>query len=77
MTPKEKAIELCQKYQRLLYIDTTYVNQDYIHPDSQKCALIAAQEVRNAFDDCHIQPILEGTFGVNGWDEVIKEIKKL
>jgi hypothetical protein len=71
MTPKEKAIKLCQKYQRLLYIDTTAVNPDYIHPDSQKCALIAVDEILSA----HFMKKDSGykTF----WLNVQQEIQKL
>ena len=71
MTPKEKAKEICKKYQRLLYIDVTRVNEEYIHPDSVKCALIAVDEV------LHIVNLYNSTLEVSYWTEVKEEINNL
>lgn len=49
MTPIEKAKEVCLKYQRLLFIDTTGKHPQYIHNDSILCAIICVDEIIDAF----------------------------
>jgi len=45
--PKEKAKEICLKYQNLLFICLTN-EWEFISPDSKQCALIAVEEILNA-----------------------------
>jgi hypothetical protein len=66
MTPKEKAIELVEKFSSVLMHDEVY-------EDSIKCALIAVQKVINALDvNCWQNADL-----IIYWNEVKQEIEKL
>lgn len=61
MTPKEKAMELFQKYWK--YLDIKLV---------KKCALIAVDEILN-----NDYPQFEFESDLEYWKEVRKEIKKI
>ena len=71
MTPKEKAIELFDKYDSFLY-------KEYDNLEAKKCALIAVYEILNldfnincdATEKC-VNPVM------NYWQEVKQEIEKL
>jgi hypothetical protein len=47
MTPKEKAKELCLKFQQKLFINLSDKEEDadYIHNDSKECALVVVDEI--------------------------------
>lgn len=63
MTPKEKAIELFDKFNKP---DTTHY--PYVH-NAQQCALIAVDEI--------LQQILWDKAAVKYWNEVKQEIEAL
>jgi len=63
MTPKEKAIELVDKFNKP---DTTHY--PYVH-NAQQCALIAVDEI--------LQQILWDKAAVKYWNEVKQEIEAL
>jgi 5-bromo-4-chloroindolyl phosphate hydrolysis protein len=68
MTPKEKAVELVNKYVNLSKITAS---SEYIQYQAKKCALIAVDEILNA-----INPF--GQFlGKDYWNEVKQEIELL
>lgn len=73
MTPKEKAMELVEKYFRheLLHWDLSYIQ-------AKQCALIAVDEILN-YDiraKCEVQFIIEQRIE-SYWQEVKQEIEKL
>ena len=75
MTPKEKANELVDKFNKP---NTT--NYPYVH-NAQQCALIAVDEIINSNP---YKLSLEGefltehiTYDINFWEEVKKEIEKI
>ena len=71
MTPKEKAIELFDKYDSFLY-------KEYNNLEAKKCALIVVDEILNlgfdircdATERC-VSPVM------NYWQEVKQEIERL
>jgi hypothetical protein len=67
MTPKEKAIELFDKFNNP---DTRYY--PYVH-NAQQCALIAIDEIRSCINWNHYPLDKEWRF----WEEVKKEIELL
>lgn len=80
MTPKEKAIELVEKF--------AIITDDY-HRPSKQCALIAVDEIIKEIDDCDTEYCVatretadETTLivlrdRIKYWQEVEKEIKNL
>ena len=72
MTPKEKAIELFDKFNKP---DTTHY--PYVH-NAQQCALIAVEEIiiGYEFDSLEVEHkrIMDN---INYWDKVKQEIEKL
>jgi hypothetical protein len=67
MTPKEKALELVQKYFKANH-------QPYGFKDAKQCALIAVDEIINAIDWHEFEtPNKELEY----WQEVKQEIEKL
>ena len=72
MTPKEKAIELYNKYLDGFNFDSTYRN---CYEQSKQCALIAVDEIfeetRDYCEDNYHQDRM------NYWQEVKQEIEKL
>lgn len=78
MTPQEKAKELVEKYQNLLFINITN-KPNKIHPDSIQCAVIAVDEIidtgllsLSATENKFLAPVTESY-----WQEVKQEIQKL
>jgi hypothetical protein len=67
MTPKEKAIELVNKFYRIIPLDKMTIDFDL----AKQCALIVADEVINTIMSVY-QPITK-----EFWFEVKKEIEKL
>jgi hypothetical protein len=69
MTPKEKAVELFDKFN-----NPDITHYPYVH-NAQQCALIAVDEIIKAVNDP------DDTFlskdGVDYWEEVKQEIEKL
>ena len=70
MTPKEKAIELVDRYYSLFSIE---LENTVDITEAQKCALISADEVLNALDENQWQNKLF----IDYWYEVKQEIEKL
>ena len=68
MTPKEKAIELVDKFNKP---DTTHY--PYVH-NAQQCALIAVEEIKEAI---FWHPYERPYFELEYWNEVMQEIEKL
>jgi hypothetical protein len=66
MTPKEKAIELVEKFSSVLMHDEVY-------EDSIKCALIAVDEIFEALDEHH----WENRNVTEYYREVKQELEKL
>jgi hypothetical protein len=81
MTPKEKAIELCDKFLRT-YKVSLFPPFNKASDEAKQCALIAVDEIINSSPSL---PILGdgGTFGEDielslvYWEEVKQEIEKL
>jgi len=77
MTPKEKAVELVNKYRTYIRIADKYdynVSEDEIHI-SKQCALIAVNEI---IDIAYWEYMESGSYEEkNYWQEVKKEIEKL
>ena len=69
MTPKEKAIELFDKFNKP---DTTHY--PYVH-NAQQCALIAVDEILQALPPFEYG--LEFVAKIDFWTEVKQEIEKL
>jgi hypothetical protein len=69
MTPREKAIELFDKYFPLVEAFSSY-QQEY---NTKQCALIAVEEIIKE----HYPPFLTSDGRHNYWQEVKQEIKKL
>ena len=69
MTPKEKAIELVDKFNKP---DTTHY--PYVH-NAQQCALIAVNEIINANPYEVTKTDMDST--IDYWQEVKKEIEAL
>jgi hypothetical protein len=70
MTPKEKAKELVDKFQKQIFFDVTNERLDI--EESKGCALIAVEEVMVYLD----QIMLPNPFK-QYWNEVKHEIEKL
>lgn len=73
MTPKEKAIELIEKYKE---IESFYIHKRIIImplPEAKQCALIAVDEILDLLED---MPQVE-FFYINFYKEVKQEIKNL
>jgi len=68
MTPKEKAKELCLKFEKKLFINLYDEDTDYIHNDSKECALIAVDEILET---------LKIDVRIIYWEKVKQEIEKL
>jgi hypothetical protein len=71
MTPKEKAIELFNKMDMIIYTD-----QDNWKSQCIRCALIAVDEIRNILSMPNIPkyyPIVTDEY----WEQVKQEIEKL
>ena len=72
MTPKEKALELFDKFNKP---DATHY--PYVH-NAQQCALIAVDEILNGYEfdslDIENKRIMDN---INYWDKVKQEIEKL
>ena len=69
MTPKEKAIELYEKYE-FVYIQN-YTSKHEV----KQCTLIAVDEIYNEIDDNY--DTLHSSDRKQYWQEVKKEIEKL
>jgi len=69
MTPKEKAVELFDKYNRFDF--NTIVNSTQRNYAKQ-CALIAVDEIINSVDEEHVSDIFN-----EFWNEVKQEIQAL
>jgi hypothetical protein len=67
MTPKEKALELVQKYFKANH-------QPYGFKDAKQCALIAVEEIKEAI---FWHPYESPNFELEYWQEVKQEIEKL
>ena len=67
MTPKEKALELVQKYFKANH-------QPYGFKDAKQCALIAVEEIKEAI---FWHPFESPNFELEYWQEVKQEIEKL
>lgn len=87
MTPKEKAQELCNKFDMIIYTDQDHKSQ------CKRCAIRAVNEIIDAYQYLNVE-VLHTEFGeilnkINGeirikyaefvmyWDEVKKEINNL
>ena len=68
MTPKEKAIELFDKYDSFLY-------KEYNNLEAKKCALIAVDDILNCIEHMNIEFNLN--LSSSDWKEVKQEIEKL
>ncbi len=71
MTPKDKAIELIQKYTRATWIKYDEIKYLRTIPNAKECALIAVDELIYS----HSQDTTDNQFYF--WQEVKKEIQKL
>jgi hypothetical protein len=71
MTPKEKSIELVNKFQQLKPVKMSDYSRIYF-PTAKLCALIAVNEIFNSVDDEHVSDIFN-----EYWEEVKTEIEKL
>jgi len=67
MDPKEKALELVQKYFKSNH-------QPYGFKDAKQCALIAVEEIKEAI---FWHPYESPNFELEYWKEVKQEIEKL
>lgn len=67
MTPKEKAIELFDKYDSFLY-------KEYNNLEAKKCALIAVDEIIKSAYSMYEKQFLNSK---EYWEEVKTEIEKL
>jgi len=67
MNPKEKALELVQKYFKANH-------QPYGFKDAKQCALIAVEEIKEAI---FWHPFESPNFELEYWQEVKQEIEKL
>jgi hypothetical protein len=70
MTPKEKALELIQKYNIATWIKFDEIKYLTTIPNAKECALIACEEILNQFT---WKPLT----GMSYWEEVKTEIEKL
>ena len=82
LTPKEKAKELCLKFQHKLFINISdkEENANYVHNDSKQCALISVDEIMEfmKMDDEYTETSSNANSKwVYYWKEVKKEIEKL
>ena len=70
MTPKEKALYLCQKfgYLGIKWEQTEYTT--FSLENAKQCALIAVDEIMNALEK-------NGDWNYDYWQEVKQEIEKL
>ena len=73
MTPKEKAIELFDKYAMYLRANLMY-NED-ANEDAKQCALLTVNEILNT----HLlsEKDIFGIHPIDYWQEVKQEIEKL
>ncbi|MFZ4103750.1 MAG: hypothetical protein ACOYKI_03375 [Sediminibacterium sp.] len=69
MTPKEKALELVNKFYRIIPLDKMTIDFDL----AKKCALMAVDEILN--DSFYTTTI--NISGVYFWEQVKKEIENL
>ena len=76
MTPKEKAIELYNKF--LNPSGDTYLYGMLEHESAKECALIAVDEILNGYEfdslDIEHKRIMDN---INYWDKVKQEIENL
>lgn len=72
MTPKEKAVELYQKYELLGRDFTRGVS---IKEHSKQCALIAVEEIISEIEPSISMDVIKAR--INYWSQVKKEIEKL
>ena len=75
MTPKEKAIELVQRFTK---IETFHIHERVVFmplPEAKQCALIAVDEILSELTE--IPYGLEYLNRLNYWLEVKQEIEKL
>jgi hypothetical protein len=74
MTPKEKAKELVNKFQKQIFFDVTDNRLDI--DEAKGCALIAVDEIiksQKCCDECQ----MEGSIEMAYWQQVKQEIEKL
>ena len=74
MTPKEKAIELYNKYFSMIKIES-YIDRVSSIPYVKKCALIVVDEILGYIDDSILHP--QNKEAIEYWSEVKQEIEKL
>lgn len=78
---KNKAFEICLKYQKLLFINISdkLEDQNYIHPDSIKCALILVNELLESSPSCRYWNTYddETPSAIIFWNEVKRELEIL
>jgi hypothetical protein len=84
MTPKEKAIDLVEKYHikvKVTFIEhsiPSIVNAQMLFSSAKKCALIAVDEIINETSPLELHPL--GTYTnpkIEYWEQVKQEIEKL
>lgn len=73
MTPKEKAIELVEKYKQVAYSDL--LTQPQIDENAKQCALVAVDEIINELNSLGYST--EVSEKICKWIEVKQEIEKL
>ena len=76
MTPKEKALELVDKFWKSCYDKHDIAK--LVKADAKQCALIAVDEIINGYEfdslDIEHKRIMDN---INFWDEVKQEIERL
>lgn len=76
MTPKEKAIQLVGSYRKEMLRGKYRINGFVIEEISEKCALIAVQEI--ICSNPHSNPLnTDATSTMKWWMDVQEEIEKL